>query len=165
MQSFPWRKFGKNYWNNPVASSLTVEFAGPEGAVSVEGIFDSGADSTELAQDLIQTLGIDLAKCAAMKAHGIWRPFTVVHARLDDHVFDLPVTFTPDVHADDETVNLFGRLGIFEHFRITHRPDTRQTEFEWVNGMTAPVVTQYDNWLVEWIAAHPGGFTDGVDYA
>jgi len=37
-----------------------------------------------------------------------------MHA-LDDHVFNLPVTFTPDVHADDETVNLLGRLGIFEH--------------------------------------------------
>src|SRR5713226_1803285 len=150
MKAFPWKKFGKDYWNNPLASSLSVEFIGPAGPVAVEGMFDSGADSTELAYDLIPTLGIDLAKCAAMKVHGIWRPFTVVEARLDNNVFDLPVAFTPDVQADGETVNLFGRLGIIEHFRIGFKPDTRETEFEWLDGMTAPVVAQYDIWLVEW---------------
>jgi len=44
MQSFPWKKFGKNYWNNLVASALMVEFAGPQGAVPVEGIFDKGVN-------------------------------------------------------------------------------------------------------------------------
>jgi hypothetical protein len=162
MSEFQWRKFGGDHWNNPLAPAAEVEFVGLDGPIIVPGLFDTGADSTELPTVYRQQLGIGLDKCAAMKAHGAWVPFTVVEARLDGHVFDLPVTFV-DVHLPDGTaLVLFGRVGILEHFSVSLAP--QMTRFEWIEGSTAPLVAAYDNWLVEWLKAHGDQFKEGVDY-
>jgi hypothetical protein len=164
MQVFPWKTFGPVDVGNLATPTVTIELPGPSGPVAVEGLLDTGADVTQLHVGLIDVLGISMNQCAPVKAHGGWRPTTVVQARLDDHVFDLPVTFV-DRQIGDEVINLFGRTGLLDIYRIVHDPVQRRTEFEWIENLPpSAAAVAYEKDVVAWLGLNPVGFVDGVEY-
>lgn len=164
MQYFAWKVFGCERTGNPAAPTVTIEIPGPDGPVAVAGMFDTGADSTELQPSFIATLGISMNQCGAIKAHGVWCPTTIVEARLDGHVFDLPITFF-DNKADNEDINLFGRLGILDTFRILHDPAQQRTGFEWIEGLPpSEAAAAYESDISAWLAQNPAGFVAGCQY-
>lgn len=164
MQYFAWQTFGHVGVGNLAAPAVTVEIPGPNGPVAVSGLFDTGSDITELHSSFIGTLDIPMNQCGAIQAHGIWCPTTVVEARLDGHVFNLPVTFF-DNKAGNDDVNLFGRVGVLDIFRILHDPEQQRTGFERIEGLPPSVASaEYENAINDWLAQNPAGFVAGYQY-
>ncbi len=165
MQYFAWKTFGPIGVGNLAAPTVTIEIPGPNGPVAIDGMFDTGADWTELHTSFIDILGIPMNKCAPTKAHGVWRPTTVVEARLDGHVFNLPVTFLDDNMAGGESLNLFGRIGILDTFRILHDPEQQRTAFERAEGLPpSAAAAAYEADIVAWLEQNPAGFVEGYAY-
>lgn len=164
MQYFKWRVFGPAHWTNIPAPTVTVEIPGANGPVKVEGMFDTGADWTELQVALIDALGIAPVLCAPSQVGGHWRPSTVVEARLDGHIFNLPVTFV-DRYAGGNLINLFGRIGLLDQFRVIHNPRRKRTGFGWNQAQPqSAAAIAFETHVSEWLQQNPQGFSAGQHY-
>lgn len=164
MRYFKWKVFGPQHWSNVAAPSIKVDMPGVDGVVNVEGMFDTGADWTELQTGLMDTLGIAPAQCAASLVDGVWRPSTVVEARLDGHVFNLPVTFV-DRYAGPDLVNLFGRIGILDQFGVAVNPKLKRSGFHWREGQVpSSAAIAFETHVAKWLEQHPEGFVAGEPY-
>lgn len=67
---FGWKVFGPEHSANPPALTVAVEIPGINGPVTVEGIFDTGADGVELHEDLRGPLGIEHSNCVPTSQTG-----------------------------------------------------------------------------------------------
>ncbi|MGH7883761.1 MAG: hypothetical protein ACREN8_12815 [Candidatus Dormibacteraceae bacterium] len=97
----------------------------------VAGLFDTGASITSLRSIEQPGLGINDNRCIPMAltaANGIvtWQRLTMDSAFLDGHEFRIPLVFSPRL-----PINLFGRVGIMDLWKITLDPATLTTEMIW----------------------------------
>jgi hypothetical protein len=117
---------------------MAMEFPGQPSAL-VGGLWDTGATVTTLLTNVEQPrLGVPDDQCVPMGfdiANGakVWEKVTLVNARLDGHVFRIPVAF-----ADSVPLNLVGRVGIVDQWEVVSDPSTFTTSFNWQGAAPIP---------------------------
>ena len=107
----------------------------------IKGLLDSGADWTTLRMEWKDALRVRDAECFETKLTGICGPdnpimslATLLDATLDGHTFRMPVAFVKEVPVD-----LFGRIGLLERFRVQLDAPAALTTFEWAGAADAPL--------------------------
>lgn len=144
MARFPWQVYPGLPSPTPV---VYVEIANASRRTVVTGLFDTGAVTSSLRKVEQARLGISDERCIPMafnSASGVvaWQRFTVVSAWLDGHHFKLPTGLSADL-----PINLIGRVGLMDLWRITHDPATFTTDLAWT-GPQAPSGSR--PWAVAW---------------
>jgi Retroviral aspartyl protease. len=123
---------------------------------TVRGIFDTGADYSVLDPQWIEQLRVAAGECipwdvtTASGAHADGK-LTLLEARLDTRVFQMPVIFLPGVPTD-----VFGRVGLFDRFKISMDPHAEVTTFDWLGEGTPWAETIEAYWKRELAKAVTG---------
>jgi len=99
---------------------------------TVKGLFDSGADITHLDPQWMAQLRVTDQECIPWQvrvASGATADgrLTLLDARLDNTTFRMPVVFLAGLPTD-----LFGRVGLFDRFKIDFDPEHAVTSFTFV---------------------------------
>jgi hypothetical protein len=131
VKTVPWQPQTAEAWD-PLAVRLQIEITINGITREVEGTFDTGADMTELQPPLITEFAIDedqsgFATASDAKGRPDTQSVVMASARFDDKVFDMPVCMP---RRATRAVNVFGRAGLMDHFRIVFDPDKSETTFE-----------------------------------
>ena len=106
---------------------------------SVRGILDTGADTTELIPPEDANFAIDPKSVGYIIDSRTKRPhpYVMAVARMDGNEFPMPVTFAP---AGMRPVNVFGRVGILDHFKVETDPAAQLTRLTWVGQSPGSVI-------------------------
>jgi hypothetical protein len=165
MVAVPWDYVGNRSKWDPLAPMIEIELLLPDGPFPITALFDSGADLTQIRYQTMTAAGLQFAACGPYPVdeddagNQIWRPFTVLSARLDGHAFRLPVLFRKN---DDREINLVGRVGLIDRFAVAHDPQMRHSTFEWRTGPALPQVDLYEGEINAWLEDHPEGYDPAV---
>jgi hypothetical protein len=117
----------------------------------IKGLFDSGADWTTLRMEWKEALRVRDSECFETELTGICgkdNPIralaTVLDASLDGRRFRIPVAFVREVPID-----LFGRTGLLERYKVQLDAFGGLTTFDWAD-CPAPLADSFEqNWKAE----------------
>lgn len=123
---------------------------------TVRGVFDTGADYTVPDPQWLEQLRVAESECipwAVTTASGANADgkLTLLDARLDAEVVRMPVVFLPGVPID-----IFGRVGLVDRFRISMDPRGEVTTFDWLGEGKPWAETLEAYWKRELAKAAPG---------
>ena len=114
MLTFPYLRKGQQYF--PV---VDLRLAGPTGALVVKALVDSGASYSVFRAEVLEYLGIPLARGERVYLEGIGgRILGYRHrvlAQVGANTFSLPVIFSQELTV---SFNLLGRENFFRQFRV-----------------------------------------------
>ena len=114
MLTFPYLRKGQQYF--PV---VDLRLAGPRGALVVKALVDSGASYSVFRAEVLEYLGIPLARGERVYLEGIGgRILGYRHrvlAQVGANTFSLPVIFSQELTV---SFNLLGRENFFRQFRV-----------------------------------------------
>jgi hypothetical protein len=119
---------------DPLSTIFTMSIRIGEVEIPVRGVFDTGADFTDLQPPLIDQFHLDEDQYGfspVIDDNGVvadTEPIAIATARLDGHDFPLPVHLYRTVRRSQ---HVFGRAGLLDYFRITLDPAAAATTFEW----------------------------------
>ena len=127
-----WKSQTVQIWD-PLSTILTIPIRIGDVELEIEGVFDTGADWTDLQPPAIGQFGIDEDQhgFATIQDNGIvvaTIPVAMATARLDGQEFPLPVTLYPNAVRP---THVFGRAGLLDHFHVTLDPVAGETTLEW----------------------------------
>jgi hypothetical protein len=114
----------------------------------IKGLFDTGADHACLRLEWKERLRVQDSECFELDLTGICgkdNPIkglaTVVDATFDGHNFRLPVAFAKELPVD-----LFGRFGLLERWKVHLDSAAGMTTFEWTDA-AAPLADYFEKKL------------------
>lgn len=124
---------------DPLAIVLEIDITIGDHTRKVKGTFDTGADMTELEPPSITDFGVNENECGftqvrLSKVKVDTEPVVMAQATFNGHTFPMPVHLLKySRRAPQGTpINVFGRAGLMDHFRIESDPAGGTTKFTWV---------------------------------
>jgi hypothetical protein len=138
MAEFPWAPQTESA-GDPPSPYIEVELTIEGVTRSVRGVLDTGADSTELIPPEVVNFKID-SKTVGYILDGRTKqpePFVMAVGRIDGMEFQIPIAFVP---AGIRSVNVFGRAGIVDHFKVELDPAAQVTRLTWSGRSPGSVI-------------------------
>lgn len=125
--------------HDPLAIVLEIEITIGAITRTVRGTFDTGADITELEPPYISDFAVNEDECGFTQQQFPdgkldTEPLVMAEAALEGHSFPMPVSLLkyPRRAPEGTPINVFGRAGLMDHFRIQIDPAGGTTTFVWI---------------------------------